>query len=118
MANGWGELLVCLNEAVGFLSYVVEVEHVIQVAVLVGDDVKHHMPIFLIGIDVMENHQSITIKAGGHRFSCLFIDDVKQSLERETTPYDEFRLICFCNKYPLIQITWVWTTSYSSLPCQ
>lgn len=83
LTNRWREVLVGLDEGVGVLCHVVEVEHVIQVAVLVGDQVKHHVAVLLVGVDVMENHQSVTIVTGGHSLSCLSVDDVKQSLEKK-----------------------------------
>lgn len=72
-----------LDEVAGVFFQVLEIEHVVQVAVFVADQVKHHMAVVLVGIDVVENHQGISIKVGRDDLSCLFIDDMKQSLEKK-----------------------------------
>lgn len=82
LADRRGELLVGLDEVVRFLGHVVEVEHVVQVAVIVGDDVEHDVVVVFVGVDVMENHQSIGSVAKRFNLSCLYVDDVKERLKR------------------------------------
>ena len=76
------EVLVGLLELAGLLLHVLDIEHVVQVAVVVADEVEHHVSIGLVRIDVVENHQGVTVETGGHGLSCLSVDDVKQSLGR------------------------------------
>lgn len=80
LADRWGEFLVGVDEAVGFLFHVLDVEHVVQVAVFVADQVEHHMVVGLVGVDVVENHQCVGIETGAHLLSCVSVDDVKQCL--------------------------------------
>lgn len=83
LAEGRGELLVGVDEVVRLVCHVVKVEHVVQVAVLVGDDVEHHVAVLLVGIDVMEDHQSISVVLKGCCFPRLYIDDMKERLQRK-----------------------------------
>ncbi len=92
LAHGRTEALVGLDEAARLLSHVLDVEHVVQVAVFVADEVKHHVAIRLICIDVVENHQGVTIETSGHGLSCVSVDDVKNGLKKKKT-------ICLANVF-------------------
>lgn len=79
----WGRKdFVGLDEAAGVVSHVLDIEHIVQVAVLVADQVEHHVTVVLIGIDVVEDHQGIAIETGGEGLPCLFVDEVQQGLGR------------------------------------
>ena len=80
LADRWREAFVGLDEAVGLLCHVLDVEHVVQVAVLVGDQVKHHVAVGLVRVDVVKNHQGVAIETSGHCLARLSVDDVEQSL--------------------------------------
>lgn len=56
LTNRWRKFLVFLDEGTGVLFHVVKVEHVVQVAVLVGDHVEDHVAVLLVGVDVMEDN--------------------------------------------------------------
>jgi len=75
------EALVVLDEVVGLLLHVPDVEHVVQVAVVVGDQVEHHVAVVLVRVDVVKDHQGVAVETGGHGLSGLSVDDVKQRLE-------------------------------------
>lgn len=94
LADRRAEAFIGLHEAAGVLSHVLDVEHVVQVAVLVGDKVEHHVVVDLVCVYVVKNHQGVAIEASGHRLSCLSVDDVKQGLGRETV----ILLICLVSQ--------------------
>lgn len=75
---------MALDEVASLFFDVLQVEHVVQVAVRVTDQVKHHMAVILIGIDVVKNHQGIGMKTCGDFLSCFSIDDMKKSLQKKT----------------------------------
>lgn len=84
LADWWGDVdLVALNEFLGFLSQVRKVEHFIQIAVFVGDHVKHYMAVVLVGVDMVENHQGIGVELGGHSLPSLLVDQVDQRLKND-----------------------------------
>lgn len=85
LADWRGEGLVGLGEFAGLLPHVLDVEHVVQVAVLVGDEVEHQVAVVLIRVDVVKNHQGVAVETSGHRLSCFSVDDVEQSLQRDET---------------------------------
>lgn len=81
LADWWGEALVGMDEGADVLSDVPDVEHVVEAAVAVGDQVAHQVAAVLVRIDVVENHQCISIETGGDSLSCRPVDDVKEGLE-------------------------------------
>lgn len=85
LADRWGEDLVGLDEFAGLLPHVLDVEHVVQVAVLVGDEVEHQVAVGLVRVDVVKNHQGVAVETSGHRLSCFSVDDVEQSLRGRNT---------------------------------
>lgn len=74
------EVLVVLYKLVNILLHVVDVEHIVQIAVLVCDQVKDNMVIFLISIDVMEDHKWVSVVLCAHSFPSLPIDQMEQCL--------------------------------------
>lgn len=56
------------------------VEHIIQIAVLVCNQVKNNMAIFLISIDVMEDDKWVCIVFRAHSFPSLPVDQMNQCL--------------------------------------
>lgn len=73
-----------LDEAAVVLPQVLQVEHVVQVAVLVADQVEHQVLVVFVRVDVVEKHEAVPVETGGHHISCCSIDDVKQGLERRS----------------------------------
>lgn len=74
------EVLVGLYKLGDILLHVVYIEHIVQIAVLVCNQVKDDMAIFLIGIDVMEDHKWVCIVLRAHSFPSLPIDQMDQCL--------------------------------------
>lgn len=83
LGDGRWEAAVGLDEAAGLLSHVLDVEHVVQVAVLVADQVEHHVVVVLVGVDVVEDHQGVAVETRGNRLSRLSVYDVEQRLRKE-----------------------------------
>lgn len=83
LADRWGEALVGLDELVRVPPDVPDVEHVVQAAVAVGDEVAHQVASVLVRVDVVKDDQSVTIETGGDGLSCRPVDDVKDGLEQE-----------------------------------
>lgn len=83
LADRRGEGLVGLDEGAGVLSDVPDVEHVVEAAVAVGDQVAHQVPAVLVRVDVVENHQRVSVETGGDGLSCRPVDDVKEGLEQK-----------------------------------
>ena len=96
-----GEAGVGLDEVAGLLPHVLDVEHVVQVAVLVADQVEHHVAVVLVGVDVVEDHQGVAIETRGDGLPCLSVDDVEQGLrkerEREVTQLIIKTIYALCN---------------------
>lgn len=80
LTDWWRKILTHLGECLCILLHVINVEKVIETAVFICDQVKHHMAILLVGIDVMENHKCIPIELSFHHNPCLPVDYVEQSL--------------------------------------
>lgn len=80
LTDWWRKSFTLLSECLGVLCHVVYVEQVIETVVFICDQVKHHMAVLLIGIDVMENHKCIRIELSFYRNPCLPVDYVEQSL--------------------------------------
>lgn len=95
LAERRAETFVVLDELVGVLPHVLDVEHVVHAAVLVADEVEHHVVVFLVRVNVMEDHQGVTIETCGHFLSCLPVDDVKQSLRKKTEKLPKKDAFCF-----------------------
>lgn len=81
LADRRREAGVGLDEALGRLSQVADVEHVVQVSVPIGDQVKHHVVVLLVRVDVMEDHQGVAVETGRNHLPCLSVDEVKQGLK-------------------------------------
>lgn len=73
-------VLVALHQGLALLPHVAQVEHVVQVAVAVGDQVEDHVAVGLVGVDVVEDHQWVAVETGGDGLPRLLVNDVKQSL--------------------------------------
>lgn len=82
LADWWGEALVGLDEGVCVLSDIPDVEHVVEAAVAVGDQVAHQLAAVLVCVDVVENYQRVPVETGGDGLSCRSVDDVKEGLEQ------------------------------------
>lgn len=74
------EVLVGLYKMCNILLHVVEIEHIVQIAVLVRNQVKDDMAIFFISIDVMEDHKWVCVVLCFHSFPSLPIDHMDQCL--------------------------------------
>jgi len=74
-----GEAVVGLDEVAGLLSHVLDVEHVVQVAVLVADQVEHHVAVVLVSVDMVKDHHGVAIETRGDCLPGLSVDDVEQS---------------------------------------
>lgn len=74
------EVLVGLYKLCDILLHVVYVEHIVQIAVLVCNQVKDDMAIILISIDVMEDHKWVCVELCFHSFPSLPIDQMDQCL--------------------------------------
>lgn len=83
LADRWTEALIGLHELVCVPSEVSDVEHVVEAAVTVGDEVTHQVSAVLVRVDVVENYQGITMETGGDRLSCCPVDNVKEGLEQK-----------------------------------
>lgn len=83
LADWWGEGVVGLDEGACVLSEVSDVEHVVEAAVAVADQVAHQVAAVLVCVDVVEHDQRVSIEAGGDSLSCRSTDDVKEGLEQK-----------------------------------
>lgn len=61
-----------------------DVEHVVKAGVCVGDDVEDDVPVVLKGVHVMVDDHRLGVVLGLHLFAGLSVDQVDQSLARET----------------------------------
>lgn len=80
LTDWWREILTRLGVFLYFLLHVTYIEKVIKAAVFICDQVKHEVAFLLIGIDVMENHESVRKEFSAHCHPCLSVDYVEQSL--------------------------------------
>lgn len=69
LTDWWGKALVGMDEGAGVLSDVPDVEHVVEAAVAVGDQVAHQVAAVLVRVDVVENYHRISIETGGDSLS-------------------------------------------------
>lgn len=83
LADGRAEDLVGLGEGLALSPHVLDVEHVVQVAVFVGDEVEHHVTFVFVRVDVVEGHESVGVVTRGHGLPGLSVEDVDQSLWRK-----------------------------------
>lgn len=84
LARRCGEaIFIGLDEAAHVPFYVLDVEHVVQAAVLVADQVKHQVAVSLVCVDVVKNHQGVPVETSRHCLSRRSVDDVKKGLGRK-----------------------------------
>lgn len=68
------------------LVQVVQVETLVEAAVLVGDDIKQKAAVLLVGIDVMKNHHRVRVKLGGYGLPSPLVNYVNVSLKEDAHP--------------------------------
>lgn len=68
------------------LVQVGQVEELVQIAVLVGDDIKQEAAVLFVGIDVMEDHHGVRVKLGWHGLPGPLVNDVNVGLEEDAQP--------------------------------
>lgn len=89
----------------GVLLQLVQVEHVVKAVILVGDDVEHHVAVFLVSVHVMVHDHCSGVKLRLQLFACLSVDQVEQSLSEKRT---------FRQKYHTNQLETDWLLNFNS----
>lgn len=100
LAGRWREALVGLDEAAGRLCHVLDVEHVVQVAVFVGDQVEHHVVVVLVGVDVVEDVESRRSELVAAHVTCrVFGGQVEPCLQTHVCTVYEHTCKATCNMH-------------------